>query len=84
MDATNFMMELTDDATESEFALNTCERIELINLKAVCKQRNLELEEMIPSLIDYIKNKPYTNLTLGQVRDMYLDECDKVKIRYGT
>ena len=25
MDATNFMMELTDDATESEFALNTCE-----------------------------------------------------------
>lgn len=84
MDATNFMMELTGDAPESEFALNTCERIALINLKAVCKQRNLELEEMIPSLIDYIKNKPYTNLTLGQVRDMYLDECDKAKIRYGT
>ena len=71
MDATNFMMELAGDAPESEFALNTCERTALINLKALRKQQ--KLEEMMPFMIDYIKNKPFANLTLRQLRYMCLN-----------
>ena len=84
MDAMQFMAEKSGDAKTSHFDISTEEKELVMRLKRECFARGFSLCDMAETFVQLIRNKPASDYALGEVRDMYLNDCRDRGLRSST
>ena len=75
IDAMQFMAEKSGDAKTSHFDISTEEKELVMRLKRECFARGFSLCDMEETFVHLVRNKPASDYELGEVRDMYLNDC---------
>ena len=84
MDAMQFMAEKSGDAKTSHFDISTEEKELVMRLKRECFARGFSLCVMAETFVHLVRNKPVSDYALGEVRDMYLNDCRDRGLRSST
>ena len=84
MDAMQFMAEKSGDAKTSHFDISTEEKELVMRLKRECFARGFSLCDMAETFVHLVRNKPSSDYALGEVRDMYLNDCRDRGLRAST
>ena len=84
MDAMQFMAEKSGDAKTSHFDISTEEKELVMRLKRECFARGFSLCDMAETFVHLVRNKPVSDYALGEVRDMYLNDCRDRGLRSST
>ena len=84
MDAMQFMAEKSGDAKTSHFDISTEEKELVMRLKRECSARGFSLCDMAETFVHLVRNKPASDYELGEVRDMYLNDCRDRGLRSST
>ena len=84
MDAMQFMAEKSGDAKTSHFDISIEEKELVMRLKRECFARGFSLCDMAETFVHLVRNKPASDYALGEVRDMYLNDCRDRGLRSST
>lgn len=84
IDAMQFMAEKSGDAKTSHFDISTEEKELVMRLKRECFARGFSLCDMAETFVHLVRNKPVSDYSLGEVRDMYLNDCRDRGLRSST
>lgn len=84
MDAMQFMAEKSGDARASQYDISTDEKEAFMRIKRECKIRGLSFTEMTDTFVQTVRNKPVYDYSLGELIELYIEDCEKRKLRHST